>query len=109
MNKAQLIEELTKRLDSDRKTAAAAVEGVIDTIVRAVDKGESVTLTGFGVFEKRERAPRVARNPRTGDTVEVEATTIPSFRPGQQFKEIVAGRRTLKAGEPAVKRESKDR
>ena len=61
MNKAQLIEELTKRLDADRKTATEAVETLIDTIVRAVNKGESVTITGFGVFEQRRRAARVAR------------------------------------------------
>lgn len=106
MNKSELIEELTKRLNADRKTATAAVEGLIDTIVRAVNKGESVTITGFGVFEKRLRAPRVARNPRTGDSVEVEATTVPWFRPGQQFKEIVSGRKTISADEPAVKRSS---
>jgi DNA-binding protein HU-beta len=75
MNKAELIDELTKKLDADRKTATAAVELVVDTIVRAVNKGESVTITGFGVFEKRKRAPRVARNPRTGETVKVRATS----------------------------------
>lgn len=106
MNKAQLIDELAKRLDADRKTATEAVEALIDTIVRAVNKGESVTITGFGVFEKRRRAARVARNPRTGETVKVRATSIPAFRPGAQFKEIIAGRRTLRNGEPAVKRVS---
>ncbi|WP_414975196.1 HU family DNA-binding protein [Gordonia sp. (in: high G+C Gram-positive bacteria)] len=106
MNKAELIEEITERLDADRKTVQAVVEQLIDIVVRSVNKGESVTITGFGVFEKRRRAPRVARNPRTGDTVEVEATSVPSFRPGAQFKDIVAGRRELKDDEPAVKRES---
>ena len=51
MNKAELIDELTKKLDADRKTATEAVELVVDTIVRAVHRGESVTITGFGVFE----------------------------------------------------------
>lgn len=104
MNKAELIEELTNRLDADRKTATTYVEQVIDTIVRAVNKGESVTITGFGVFEKRRRAARVARNPRTGETVKVKATSVPAFRPGAQFKAIVSGKQKLKAGEPAVKR-----
>ncbi|WP_026918237.1 HU family DNA-binding protein [Gordonia shandongensis] len=104
MNKAELVEEITKRLDADRKTATNYVEQVIDTIVRAVNKGESVTLTGFGVFEKRRRAARVARNPRTGETVKVKATSVPAFRPGAQFKDIVAGKQKIKAGEPAVKR-----
>ncbi len=106
MNKAELVEELTKRLDSDRKTATAAVEQLIDTIVRAVHKGESVTITGFGVFEKRARAARVARNPRTGETVRVEATQVPSFRPGAQFKAIVAGEQSITDDQPAVKRAS---
>src|ERR1700724_1531524 len=66
MNKAELIDELTKKMGSDRRQATAAVENVVDTIVRAVHKGDSVTITGFGVFEQRRRAARVARNPRTG-------------------------------------------
>ena len=88
MNKAELIDELTKKLDADRKTATEAVELIVDTIVRAVNRGESVTITGFGVFEKRRRAPRVARNPRTGETVKVRATSVPAFRPGAQFKAV---------------------
>ncbi|MFW0792685.1 HU family DNA-binding protein [Gordonia sp. CPCC 205515] len=106
MNKAELIDELTTKLDSDRKTATAAVEHIVDTIVRAVNKGESVTITGFGVFEKRRRAPRVARNPRTGETVKVKATSVPAFRPGAQFKAVVAGKQKLAASGPAVKRGS---
>ncbi|WOC13508.1 Integration host factor subunit alpha [Gordonia sp. MP11Mi] len=108
MNKAELVEELAKSLDADRKTANAAVEHMIDTIVRAVHKGESVTITGFGVFEKRKRAARVARNPRTGETVKVAATQVPSFRPGAQFKAIVSGEQKLSAGQPAVKRAAPD-
>ena len=69
MNKAELIEVLTKRMDADRRAAADAVENVVDAIVRAVAKGESVTITGLGVFERRRRAARVARNPRTGESV----------------------------------------
>ena len=106
MNKAELIDELTKKLDADRKTATEAVELIVDTIVRAVNKGESVTITGFGVFEKRRRAPRVARNPRTGETVKVRATSVPAFRPGAQFKAVVAGKQKLAATGPAVKRGS---
>ena len=65
MNKAELIEVLTAELQSDRQTATRAVEELVDAIVRAVHKGDSVTITGFGVFERRHRAARVARNPRT--------------------------------------------
>ena len=104
MNKAELIDELTAKLGSDRRQATAAVENVVDTIVRAVHKGDSVTITGFGVFEQRRRAARVARNPRTGETVKVKPTSVPAFRPGAQFKAVVSGAQRLPAEGPAVKR-----
>ena len=104
MNKAELIDVLTEKLGSDRRHATAAVENVVDTIVRAVHKGDSVTITGFGVFEQRRRAARVARNPRTGETVKVKPTSVPAFRPGAQFKAVVSGSQRLPAEGPAVKR-----
>lgn len=104
MNKAELIDVLTQKLGSDRRQATAAVENVVDTIVRAVHKGDSVTITGFGVFEQRRRAARVARNPRTGATVKVKPTSVPAFRPGAQFKAVVSGAQRLPAEGPAVKR-----
>ena len=104
MNKAELIDVLTQKLGSDRRQATAAVENVVDTIVRAVHKGDSVTITGFGVFEQRRRAARVARNPRTGETVKVRPTSVPAFRPGAQFKAVVSGAQRLPAEGPAVKR-----
>jgi DNA-binding protein HU-beta len=106
MNKAELIDVLTKKLDVDRRAATDAVENVVDTIVRAVHKGDSVTITGFGVFEQRRRAARVARNPRTGETVKVKPTSVPAFRPGAQFKAVVSGAQRLPAEGPAVKRGS---
>jgi DNA-binding protein HU-beta len=104
MNKAELIDVLTEKLGSDRRQATAAVENVVDTIVRAVHKGDSVTITGFGVFEQRRRAARVARNPRTGETVKVKPTSVPAFRPGAQFKAVVSGAQKLPSEGPAVKR-----
>lgn len=104
MNKAELIDVLTQKLGSDRRQATVAVENVVDTIVRAVHKGDSVTITGFGVFEQRRRAARVARNPRTGETVKVKPTSVPAFRPGAQFKAVVSGAQRLPAEGPAVKR-----
>jgi len=106
MNKAELIDVLTEKLGSDRRSATEAVENVVDTIVRAVHKGDSVTITGFGVFEQRRRAARVARNPRTGETVKVKPTSVPAFRPGAQFKAVVSGAQRLPAEGPAVKRGS---
>src|ERR1700712_3236749 len=104
MNKAELIDVLTDKLGTDRRQATAGVENVVDTIVRAVHKGDSVTITGFGVFEQRRRAARVARNPRTGETVKVKPTSVPAFRPGAQFKAVVSGAQKLPSEGPAVKR-----
>jgi DNA-binding protein HU-beta len=89
MNKTQLVDALAERL-GDRRTAAAAVEGLLETIVDTVRSGQTVTITGFGVFEGRARAARTARNPRTGATVAVPATTVPAFRPGMGFRTAVA-------------------
>ena len=104
VNKAELIDVLTEKLGTDRRHATAAVENFVDTVVRAVQKGESVTITGFGVFEQRRRAARVARNPRTGETVKVRPTSVPAFRPGAQFKAVVSGAQRLPSEGPAVKR-----
>jgi DNA-binding protein HU-beta len=104
MNKAQLIDALAQRLNGDKRVAAEAVEEVVDIVVRTVQSGDHVTITGFGVFEKRSRAARVARNPRTGETVHVAPTSVPAFRPGAQFKAVVAGEKKLTADTPAVKR-----
>jgi DNA-binding protein HU-beta len=90
MNKTQLVDVLAERL-GDRRTAAGAVDGLLETIVDTVRSGDSVTLTGFGVFTSRARAARVARNPRTGETVDVPATTVPAFRPGAAFRTAVSG------------------
>jgi len=89
VNKAELIEALAGRL-GDRKTATAALDAVLTEIQNAVTKGDKVSITGFGVFEKRDRAARTARNPRTGQAVRVKKTSVPAFRPGTGFKELVA-------------------
>src|SRR6201993_3887315 len=104
MNKAELIDELTAKLQTDRRQATGPVEDVVHTIVCSVHKGDSVPITGFGVCEQRRRAARVARNPRTGETVKVKPTSVPAFRPGAQFKAVVSGAQRLPAEGPAVKR-----
>jgi DNA-binding protein HU-beta len=101
-NKAQFIEALAERMDADRKRAAHALDAVIDTVYALVSKGERVALTGFGIFEKRERAARMARNPATGAKVRVKKTSVPAFRAGAEFKAITSGARKL-AKAPAKK------
>jgi DNA-binding protein HU-beta len=104
-NKAQFVEMLAERFDGDKKRAAAALDAVIDTVYAAVAKGERVALTGFGIFEKRERAARMARNPATGAAVRVKKTAVPAFRAGAEFKAITSGARKLakKAAAPVRK------
>ncbi|WP_406642159.1 HU family DNA-binding protein [Amycolatopsis sp. WGS_07] len=101
-NKAQLIEALSERI-GDKKAAAEAVDGLVDIIIRTVHKGEKVTITGFGVFEKRARAARTARNPRTGEAVRVKKTNVPAFRAGTTFKDVISGSKKLPKA-TAVKR-----
>ncbi|HEX6936569.1 MAG TPA: HU family DNA-binding protein [Actinomycetes bacterium] len=94
MNKAQLIDKLSVQLGS-KKAATDAVEAVIDTVTRAVASGERVAITGFGVFEKVVRPARTGRNPRTGATVKIKKTSVPKFKAGQSFKDVVSGARKL--------------
>ena len=96
MNKAELIEALAARL-GDKKTAAAALDAVLAEVQSAVTKGDRVAITGFGVFEKRVRAARTARNPRTGEAVKVKKTSVPAFRPGAGFRDLVASGKVPKA------------
>jgi DNA-binding protein HU-beta len=94
-NKAQFVEALAERLDGDKKRAAAALDAVIDTVYAHIAKGERVALTGFGVFERRDRAARMARNPATGAAVRVKKTSVPAFRAGAEFKAIASGARKI--------------
>jgi DNA-binding protein HU-beta len=91
VNKTDLINQLAERLDGDKKKAQVAVEGFIDLVQREVQKGRNVSISGFGVFEKRARAARTARNPRTGEAVKVKKTNVPAFRRGKYFKDVIAG------------------
>jgi DNA-binding protein HU-beta len=102
VNKAELIESLSGRL-GDRKSATAALDAVLSEIQNAVTKGDKVSIAGFGVFEKRDRAARTARNPRTGEAVKVKKTSVPAFRPGATFKELVAAGKLPKAAAAAKK------
>jgi len=91
VNRAELTDAIRDRLGVDKRHAENAVDAVFDTILRAVAQGEKVALSGFGVFEKVDRAARTGRNPRTGETVKVKKTSVPKFRPGTQFKGVVSG------------------
>ncbi|UUN29364.1 HU family DNA-binding protein [Streptomyces sp. FIT100] len=107
MNKAQLVEAIADKMGG-RQQAAEAVDAVLDAIVRAVVSGDRVSVTGFGSFEKVDRPARYARNPQTGERVRVKKTSVPRFRAGQGFKDLVSGSKKLpKGGEVAVKKAPK--
>ncbi|MFE8946662.1 HU family DNA-binding protein [Streptomyces sp. NPDC007856] len=107
MNKAQLVEAIADKLGG-RQQAAEAVDHVLDAIVRAVVAGERVSVTGFGSFEKVDRPARYARNPQTGERVRVKKTSVPRFRAGQGFKDLVSGSKKLpRGGEVSVKKAPK--
>jgi len=91
VNRAELIDQIRDRLGIDKRAAENAVDAVFDSIQRAVAAGEKVALTGFGVFERVDRAARTGRNPRTGAAVKIKKTSVPKFRPGTQFKGVVSG------------------
>jgi DNA-binding protein HU-beta len=105
VNKAELIEALSARL-GDKKAATSALDAVLAEIQAAVTKGDKVAITGFGVFEKRVRGARTARNPRTGEAVKVKKTSVPAFRAGASFREMVASGKVPKAT-PAKKTAAK--
>ncbi|MEU6388905.1 HU family DNA-binding protein [Streptomyces sp. NPDC046939] len=106
MNKAQLVEAIADKVGG-RQQAADAVDAVLDAIVRATVNGDRVSVTGFGSFEKVDRPARYARNPQTGERVRVKKTSVPRFRAGQGFKDLVAGSKKLPKNDVAVKKAPK--
>lgn len=114
MNKAQLVQAVAEQIREKHpskaaavRAAAEAVDAVLDTIVREVTNGQSVSVTGFGTFVPSQRAARTARNPQNGDKVSVAGTVVPRFRPGQGFKDLVAGTKELPASGTAVRKAPK--
>ncbi|WP_405648932.1 HU family DNA-binding protein [Streptomyces sp. NBC_00019] len=106
MNKAQLVEAIADKVGG-RQQAADAVDAVLDAIVRATVAGDRVSVTGFGSFEKVDRPARYARNPQTGERVRVKKTSVPRFRAGQGFKDLVSGTKKLPKNDVAVKKAPK--
>ena len=89
MNKTELIAAVAEKAGISKKDADAAVNTTLDTIVEMVAAGDKVQLVGFGTFEPRERSAKTGKNPRTGESIEIPASKIPSFKAGKAFKDIV--------------------
>ncbi len=89
MKKAELIQAVAEKLDCSKKDADLAVNAVLDSIKETLVAGEKVSLTGFGVFEVRERAAKKCKNPRTKEMQDVPACKAPAFKAGKNLKEAV--------------------
>lgn len=96
MNKGELIDKVAEKASASldkpitKKDVDSVITATMDAIMEAVAEGKKVTLVGFGSFEPRERKEREGRNPKTGDTMVIPATTVPAFSAGKLFKEKVA-------------------
>jgi DNA-binding protein HU-beta len=89
MNKAELINEIAQQTGISKKGSENVLNVILNTITSQLANGEKVSLAGFGVFEPKERAPRVGRNPKTNEVVEIPATRSPKFKPAKAFKDLV--------------------
>jgi len=96
MNKSELIEATAKAADISKAAADRALSAVMDAVVKAVSKGDTVTLVGFGSFKPAKRAARTGKNPKTGAPLKIAATTVPKFTAGASFKAAVAGKKAAK-------------
>ncbi|MDJ0952557.1 MAG: HU family DNA-binding protein [Acidimicrobiia bacterium] len=90
MNKADLIDQVAARTGQTKVAAAATIEAMMGVIIDTLSEGESVTLSGFGTFEPKQRRARTGRNPRTGVAVPIPPKTVPAFRPGNTFKDALS-------------------
>ncbi len=89
MNKASLVETIHGVLGGTKVQAEQVVDTLFDTIVGSLKKGDEVSVAGFGIFTVKARAARTARNPRTGETVNVPAMKVPKFKAAKALKDAV--------------------
>jgi integration host factor subunit beta len=89
MTKADLIEEVSKLADVNKREGEIIVETIFDSIVKSLRAGDKIEIRGFGSFRTRQRKPRTGRNPKTGAKVDVPAKKIPFFKPSRELKDLV--------------------
>jgi DNA-binding protein HU-beta len=106
VNKESLVSEVAKRTGLAPSSVARVVDAVLVVVRDRVARGDRVTLSGFGTFERVRRNPRTGRNPHTREAVRIPARTIPSFRPGTAFREAVAVKRRRTPVRKPVRRTS---
>ena len=89
MNKTELVAAVAEQAGLSKKDAEAAVKAFTDVVAEALKTGDKIQLVGFGTFEVSERAAREGRNPRTGETMTIEASKTPKFKAGKALKDLV--------------------
>ncbi|RIV21761.1 HU family DNA-binding protein [Alicyclobacillaceae bacterium I2511] len=89
MNKVDIINRVAEQAGLKKKDAEVAVNSVFNAIEEALAAGDKVQVIGFGTFETRQRAARSGRNPQTGESISIPASTIPAFKPGNRLKELM--------------------
>lgn len=90
LHKIDLVDVVAKEANLSKKDANAAVDAMLASIKTSLENGDVVTLTGFGKFEVRDRAPRKGRNPQTGEEIDIPATKAPAFKAGKLLREAVS-------------------
>ncbi|MBT8052551.1 MAG: HU family DNA-binding protein [Xanthomonadales bacterium] len=89
MNKSELVEAIADSAGLSKADAGRALDAVVKTVTKALKKGDTVSLVGFGTFSVRHRAARTGRNPRTGETIRIKAAKNPAFKAGKALKDAV--------------------
>ena len=89
MNKSELIAAVAEKAGLSKKDSEKAINATFDTITASLEAGEKVQLVGFGVFDIKERAERIGRNPRTKQEIKIAASRVPTFKAGKALKDTV--------------------
>jgi integration host factor subunit beta len=89
MTKADLVEEVSRVTELTRKDSEVIVDTLFESVIKALKGGDKLEVRGFGSFRVRQRNARVARNPKTGEKVEVPAKRVPYFKPSKELKDLI--------------------
>ncbi len=89
MNKSEFVDAIAKETGFTKAEAAQAVEAFVHVVTEALKNNEPVNLVGFGSFQIKHREARTGRNPRTGETIEIKASNVPTFKAGKALKDAV--------------------
>lgn len=89
MNKADLVNSIAGKSGLTKKSVSDVLEFFMEDVMKTVKKGDSVTLTGFGTYKASKRSARTGRNPQTGASIKIPARTVPVFKAGKAFRDMV--------------------